>query len=221
MISPRAGRGATVTGVRIMRRVSGLLVPTPVVTVPVVTTMLGALLLTGCTTTIPGTPAAGAGAPPGPGPASSPPVPSGTAAPTPPQGTATLDDPTIGTARRIEGVDFCTLLTPEDIAQATGLTQEGPPSLDFLCSIDYAEGGFVFVSDIGADTGEPVVVGGNSAILVRDDENSCQVTVALGPDAAQGNVLDIDSVVLAESPVPVCDGVLELARRALNRLPPA
>jgi len=169
--------------------------------------LVGALA-TGCTTTIAGNPSAAGEREPVPGPDPE------------AETTATLDDPTIAVAKRVEGVDFCALLTPDDIAQATGLTQEGAPASSFLCAIDYVEGGFVFVSDLGAASGEPAEVAGNSAVVVRADDASCQVTVALGPDAAQGNVLDVDTSLFTEPPVPVCDGVLELARRAFDRLPP-
>lgn len=185
-----------------MHRATGLLVAV------VVATAVG-----GCATTIAGTPSAAPGraAPP----------PTSVAPADPPSGTATLDNPTVATARTLAGVDLCTLLTPEDVAQATGLTQDGLPRFDMFCTIEYVEGGLVFVSDLGAAAGAPAEVGGNSALLVSDTPGSCQVTVALGPDAAAGNVLEVYSVVFGEAPVPVCDGVLELARRALDRLPPA
>lgn len=137
-------------------------------------------------------------------------------------GTDTLDNPTIATAKTGQGVDFCNLLNPQDIQQALGLTQSGPQPTDNLCTTTFAEGGFVYVSQIGTSFGQGFELRGNSALLLQRDEFSCQVTVALNPTSPDTeDVLDIDARLVVNQPVPICDGVRELANRAFQRLPAA
>lgn len=123
-----------------------------------------------------------------------------------------------GTPRTAQDVDFCALLTPTDIQQALGLTQSGPPDDSFLCTINFAEGGFVFVSEIGTSQGEPIQVEGQPAVLLQTQPDRCQVTVQLA--GGPSDLLDIDARDVANPVLPLCEGVVELARRGYLRLPP-
>lgn len=143
--------------------------------------------------------------------------------PGPSGGEGDLLDPTITTpkAAPADAEGFCALVTPEEIGGLFGLTAEQPSS-SFLCTVPFSEGGNVLISELGAFSGTPLEIGGNSAVMVENQSgpNSCQVTVALNDDF---DVLDIDARggVPAVEGRPVCDAVRETAALVFDKLPDA
>lgn len=142
-----------------------------------------------------------------------------------PDGAEVLLAPTIAVRKTTptDAAAFCALVTAEDVTAAFGLTLVPQEAPDGLCSPDFEEGGYVFVSNLGTFSGTPIEIGGNSALLAeqRNGTGSCQVTVALSETALAGDVLDIDARGVTESPRDLCEAVQDFARRVFDRLPNA
>lgn len=127
-------------------------------------------------------------------------------------------DPTIGTAKRgfTRAQDWCGALSRGDVEQATGLVQVGEAITTPICTVSLMGGGSVFVSELGARTGDPIEIGGNSALIVRNEPSRCEVTVALNK---AGNVMDVVMQDL-HGPRSTCAAAVSLAERMFNALPP-
>lgn len=136
-----------------------------------------------------------------------------------PNGKATLSDPTITQARvGYQTPDqWCSVLGPDDVREATGYDQFGTPDSMLLCTHHLVDReGYFFVSDIPAAEGAPYAVRGNTALIYQSEPGSCEVSVVLN---ATGGLLDVDLRGVTNPRVSPCQSAVDLAGRVFDRLP--
>lgn len=140
----------------------------------------------------------------------------------PPTGSADLLSPTITVAKSApeDAQGFCALTSAQEVGAAFDLDVTTLSST-VLCTAVLAGGGTVFISGFGASSGEPIEIGGNSALVIdqNDGPGSCQVTVALSDDFF--DLLDIDVRDVPGPGRPLCDGARDLAQIVFDKLPNA
>ncbi len=142
-------------------------------------------------------------------------------------------DSHVSTPKRVDGVNPCDLLTTGDLSAALGRPVEGPTTnVDGYCSWKAPLGESVYADSIsvnffGAVEGEGTTIGGNSALVTRD-ENRCSTTVAVQlPQPEYRVVQELHVQLLATRDVReprvqrFCGPSRELAELALQRLPAA